>query len=151
MNPLQENLRTIRVLYSTILGGSLFFILISLFIVASIGPLAPIDKPTLTILLAVANVVGLSGVYGGIMVFRSRLKDIRNADNLKKLDLYKSAMIIRAALLESTTFFFVVIYLLSGHYLAIAESTLFIALMGFYFPTVLRVSQEIDIDPRDLL
>jgi hypothetical protein len=83
-------------------------------------------------------------------VFRTRVKDIQRLSLLEKLEVYKSAMILRVAMLEGATFLFIVIYLLSGSFVALVEGAVFIALMGIYFPTVMRISQEIGQDSREM-
>jgi hypothetical protein len=150
MGQIKQTIRGIQFLYSAVLGGSSFFLLLCIFLSESLGPLAPLDKQSVMILLAVASIAGISGIYAGLVVFRARVKDILRLSLPEKLEVYKSAMILRVAMLEGATFFFVVIYLISGSFIALVEGAVFIALMGIYFPTVMRISQEIGQDPREL-
>jgi hypothetical protein len=150
MSNIKQTIRGIQFLYSAILGGSSFFLLVSIFLSGSLGPFTTLDKQSVMILLAVASIAGISGIYAGLVVFRARVKDIQRLGLPEKLEVYKSAMILRVAMLEGATFFFIVIYLISGSFIALVEGAVFIALMGIYFPTVMRISQEIGQDPREM-
>ncbi len=148
---LKQDLKSIKIIHTAFMLGVFFFLIISVYINTVVGNFAFDPNSFESKLLFIAsNVLGIISITAGAVVFKQRMKDIEAFDLLGKIQKYREASIIRSATIESTTFFFIVCFLLSGSYIFIAEAIAGFAILGFFYPTNDRISKEINHDIKDL-
>lgn len=144
------SLQSLRIVYAGLLIGSISFLLIALFLLNSVGPFAsPEEVPTET-MLVIGLLLAAGSISAGMFIARKRLEQAAQAELKGKLELYSSAMIIRAATMEGSAFFFIIALLLTGSPYFIVGVTAILALQVLFFPTAKRVSTELGIDARQL-
>lgn len=148
---LRQDLKSIKIIHTAFMLGVFFFLIISVYINSVVGNFA-FDPTSFEskLLFVASNVLGIISITAGSYVFKQRMKDIESFDLLGKIQRYREASIIRSATIESTTFFFIVCFLLSGSYIFIAEAIIGFAILGFFYPTKDRISNEINHDIKDL-
>ncbi|HRW63702.1 MAG TPA: hypothetical protein P5132_09450, partial [Bacteroidales bacterium] len=137
----ENNLKNLRIIHIALMLGVMFFLLVSVFINQQTGALAfEKDSPEADIFLVVSNIIALAAITGGAFVFRNRLKGIDSLNLQDKLLKYREAHIIRAATIESPTFFFLVCFILFGSSIFIIEAICCFAILGFLFPSTSRIA-----------
>lgn len=97
----------------------------------------------------------------GYWLFGSQMKTAKAASNLSdKLNTYRSANIIRWALLEGAGLVALVFYLLSGNVILLAIAGIALLVLGLLHPNVMRLKVDLDLsqteldrldDPQDLV
>jgi len=121
--------KSLKVVHLALALGVVFFTLTSILLqFAGFGTPGPdVDK----ILVLVVPIFALIGSYASNFIFRKKLNEIRKKSSLKeKMEEYRSALIIRLALIEGPSFLTVVAYLLTGNYLFLG---LVVALLIVFF------------------
>jgi len=108
--------KSIKIVHIALVIGIVFFTLISVFL--QISGFGTVGQEINNGLLLLVPIFALIGIFASNLVFRKKLKGIREKSNLKeKMEDYRSALIIKLALIEGPSFFTVVAYLLTGNYI----------------------------------
>jgi hypothetical protein len=146
-----SDLKSIQVVYAALMIGPLLFLLIAVFLNQMNGAFVENDKDFMNIMLALSIVFSISAISAGIFIFNNRMKALNpGADVLEKIQLYRSVMIVKAALFEGAAFFAIVNYLLFGHYLFVVIGLACLGIMGIYFPVRKRIAQELQLEEKQL-
>lgn len=145
-----QDLRAIRIVYAALMSGVLFFFISGLFIILQIGPLFDGDKFLEQLFLIVSTSFAVVGIPSGILIFKKRISGIENLDFDEKISVYRSAMILRASILEGLGFLFLICFMQTGSKILAVEIVIILALMSFYFPTDSRLAEEMKHDLREI-
>jgi len=146
-----SDVKSIHVVYAALMIGPLFFLLVAAFLNQMNGTFIQNDKDFMNIMLALSVVFSISAISAGIFIFNSRMKTLDvAADVLEKIQLYRSVMIIKAALFEGAAFFAIVNYLLFGHYIFVVIALACLGIMAMYFPNRGRITKELQLKAEDL-
>jgi hypothetical protein len=98
----------------------------------------------------IVPVFAIAGIYGSQYLFKMKLNDIKNKTNLsEKLTDYKSACIIRWAILEAPSFLAIVAAIITGEVLLLGIVAIIIAWFVAIRPGVQRAINELDLDYKD--
>jgi hypothetical protein len=147
---LRKALKTFKIIQSGLIIGALSYLLISLYLNLSEGSLSQNSSEDGfdNTLLIVFNCIAIPCFAASFLVFRMKLKNIKEFSLDEKLKKYQEAMILRAAFIEAPAFSFIVGYLTVGSNIFLIEALACVLLLLFFFPTNRRVSEEIhhDID-----
>jgi len=139
-----EYFKSIKIVHIALVIGVVFFILISVFLqIKGFGTVAPeIDN----ILLFVVPIFALGGIFASNFVFKKRLNEIRKKSNLKeKMEEYRSALIVKLALIEGPSFFAVVTYLLTGNYIYLGLAVILIIVFLIYTPNKTKFINDLEL------
>ncbi|RKD91567.1 hypothetical protein [Mangrovibacterium diazotrophicum] len=142
--------KSIRIVYSALIMGLVFFSCMSFYLVHTTGPLGDFDEEAMEYLLLVANMLPLIAIPTGIFIARKRLSEIESTATAERLTQFQSAMIIRAATIEASGYFFLVCFALTGIHLLLVEALVMITLQVYFFPNNMRLSRELKLDLREL-
>lgn len=145
-----QDVRVIRMVYGAMMSGVMFFLICGFLIILKIGPLFDGDKILEQVFLIVSTLFAVIGIPSSILIFRKRINGIENLNFTEKISIYRSAIILRASILEGLGFFFIVCFMQTGTKMLAVEVLLIIALMAVYFPTDARISEEMKLDSRDI-
>jgi hypothetical protein len=105
----------------------------------------------MNIMLLISIVLAISAISAGLFVFNSSMKlTASESDVSKKFQIYRGAMIVRAALFEGAAFFAIVNLLLFGHFIFIVISLACLGIMAMYFPSRNRISKEMKLKVEDI-
>ena len=149
-NKVKVELRMLKIIHAALMISVITFLTISIILNKLMGKIVLIDTTTqLTIILMLSNLMAFSSVFTGIVVFKKRIRNL-DVDVLIKIQKYKEAMIIRSAAIESASFIFIVLFIITGSQILLAEAFLGLALMIVFFPTNSRIASEINYDIRSL-
>ena len=149
MTTSSPDLKSIKIVYGALLSGVIFFLVISVVLIYQIdGPFVAKDQFMEQALILVSSLFAVVSVSSGIYIFRKRMSAVETLSLKEKIATYQSAMIIRAATMEGSVFFFIICFLLQGSMITFVEVLSIIALMIYFFPTTIKVSDEIKHDLR---
>jgi thiosulfate reductase cytochrome b subunit len=145
--PLKTTITTLQIIYSALMAGVLFFLIVSVVLVLSGGAFIQGEKQEEQIFLIIAGVLAVTAIFAGISIVKKKLENLQLLQSIQeKIGQYRSLLIIRAALMEGPSFFFIVGYLLFGN-LAFGIGAVFcLAVMAAYFPTKSRIGNETGIN-----
>lgn len=147
--PQSIDIKSIRTIYIALILGVAFFLTITISLIYISGPLEEYDAFFQQILLIVSTIMAIISVTSGIIIFKKRTENIQDMSFQEKLNTFRSAMILRAATMEGSGFFFVVCVVLTGSMISMIEALVVLTIMLLYFPTNMRISEEMKLDLRE--
>jgi len=142
--------KSIRIVYSALIMGLVFFSCMSFYLVHSTGPIGDFDEEIVEYLLFIANILPLIAIPVGIFIARKRLNEIEATAIDDRLTQFQSAMLVRAATIEGSGYFFLVSFALTGMHVFFIEALAMITLQLYFFPNNTRLSRELKLDLREL-
>jgi hypothetical protein len=148
MEQIPTSVKTLQILYIALVSGIVFFIAASFFVVKTSGAL--IDDSQQQNTMQIIAVFSTITIPIGLFLFRKKLLETNNKHIHEKMEIYRSAMIIRAALMEGSAFFCIVSYMITGNIRMIILTALILAIMIFIFPTRPRIAGDLGISETDL-
>ena len=143
-----EYFKSIKIVHIALVVGVVFFALISVFLqIKGFGTVGhEIDK----VLLIVVPIFALIGIFASNFVFKKKLNEIRKKSNLKeKMEEYRSALIIKLALIEGPSFFAVVSFLLTGNYIYLGLTVILIIVFLIYTPNKTKFINELELTKKE--
>lgn len=146
---IRQELKSLRTIYGALIVGVVLFALIAIALTLK-GGVKQEDPGFAQILLIVATLTALVNIPIGFSLFKRRTATIHEEPLKNKIEIYRSAMIIRTAILEGNGFFFIVCYILTGATVFLIELLAIIVLMIYFFPTSSRLAKEMQHDLREL-
>ncbi|MGQ8337510.1 hypothetical protein ACUNWD_13240 [Sunxiuqinia sp. A32] len=146
--PQKQTIRSLRVIYTALMLGVTSLLVIASVINMQVGPLADKDPYFENLLLAISTIMAIISVSSGLFIFNKRMLQTDSKDISEKLEIYRSAMIIRLATMEGSGFFFIICYALTGSSISITEVVIILAMMFYFFPSNNRLSSELNTDHR---
>jgi len=145
MQSLKEYIRANQVICLALIIGQLLFAAISVYLVNS-GAMNIGDTGLNEVFLILVPVITLSSISGGFYYFSSKIKLIKDKTDLNgKLAEYRSAQIVRWALLEGPSFFSIVVYLITSNYLFLSIAVTIIAIFILLFPTREKFEKDLEL------
>lgn len=149
-NPNSSDIKAIRIVYIALMLGIAFFLLIAFALTLKIGSIGINDPNFEQVLLIVSTIMALVSIPSGIIIFNKRTENIQNINLAEKLDIFRSAMILRAATMEGAGFFFIVCVINTGSKISMIETLVVLAIMALYFPTNIRLANEMKHDLEEI-
>jgi hypothetical protein len=135
-------LKTMRIIFFALLAGQIIFMAVAFFTVNNNPPQSQSDD-LFNIIVPVA--IGL-GLFMSSLLFKQMLAKIKKDDSIEqKLEAYRSALIIRYALLEGPSIFSTVVYLLSGNIIFLAFSGVMILAFLINMPSRDKATQDLNL------
>jgi anaerobic C4-dicarboxylate transporter len=135
-------LKTMRIIFFALLAGQIIFMAVAFFTVNNNPPQSQSDD-LFNIIVPVA--IGL-GLFMSSLLFKQMLAKIKKDDSFEqKLEAYRSALIIRYALLEVPSIFSTVVYLFSGNIIFLAFSGVMILAFLMNMPSRDKATQDLNL------
>jgi len=145
----KEYFRILGILYFALLSGQFFFAAVSLFANLS-GAINQEGSSLRDIFIIAVPIFVIGGIFGSITIFKTKLAAIKDKIELKeKMADYRSACIIRWALLEFPSFFAILVYFLTGDILFLGMAALVVAYFISIKPSLEKASNELELDYND--
>lgn len=142
----REYFRTLKVAFFALVSGQLFFALISVLLI-EMGKFTSGMTELRNVFLLIALVFIALGVTTGILVFRKRITSLREQTGLpEKMTGYRSALIVRYALLEIPAFVSLIFFLVTGDYLLLGLAFLVIIFFLTLIPTVPKAIADLELN-----
>lgn len=102
-----------------------------------------------SIFLMLTLALAIGGAFLGNMLFQQRLNAISATSLMDKLRQYRTALILKYALLEAPALLSVIFYLLEGNIYLPTITFLLLGLMVYNLPTKTRVSNDLNLSIQE--
>ncbi|WP_167611971.1 hypothetical protein [Maribellus sediminis] len=148
----KEYFRSLQIVHLALMAGIVSFIVIAI-VLQNMG-FESDGEDMLPALIYVVPVFMIGGILASNYVFKFRLKTCISQSGLKqKLEEYRSALIIKFALVEGPSFFAIIAYLLTANLVFVGITVLLLAVLLSYRPTPAKsiIDLELDYDEREIL
>lgn len=146
---LDENIRNNFVLWIAMLIGQLFFAAISIYLVTS-GAMKVDQLDLSKILLYIVPIIAIASVFTSNYIFKQRLNALKDQTDLNtKFVDYRSALIIRWALIEGPSFFAIISYLLTGNLILLGVGVILIIIFILFMPNRSNAEADLEISWQD--
>ena len=146
---LGENLRNNLIVWAAMLIGQVLFLAIAVYLVIYGG--MNIAQPDINkILLFIVPLMAISCVFISFNIFKQRVVDLKDKLDLNtKLTDYRSALIVRWALVEGPSFFAIVSYLLTGNYILLGIAIILIMIFILVMPSQSKMEADLELSWQD--
>lgn len=153
MTTLQQNFKQyfniLRILHLSLLATVVAFGVAVQFVLLPTGSFGSIENSGLYVNLAAGYMVFAIAI--GYWLFGNQMKNAKAGNNLSdKLHTYRSASIIRWALLEGAALAALVFYLLCGSVVLLAVAGISLVVFLLLHPNVMRLKIDLDLSPAEL-
>ncbi|WP_167618647.1 hypothetical protein [Maribellus sediminis] len=148
----KEYFRSLQIVHLALMAGIVSFIVIAI-VLQNMG-FESDGEDMIPALIYVVPVFMIGGILASNNVFKFRLKTCISQSGLKqKLEEYRSALIIKFALVEGPSFFAIIAYLLTANLVFVGITVLLLAVLLSYRPTPAKsiIDLELDYDERKIL
>jgi len=137
-------IKSLKIVHIALVLGIVFFALISILLQSKgFGDLGEEIK---NILLILVPIFVAFGILASRFIFKQRIKTIDKSFSLKKkLENYRSALILKFALIEAPSFFAIVSYLLTGDYIFLVLVVILIVVFIFYTPSLTKSINDLEL------
>lgn len=139
-NP-KEHFKVTLMLFTAMLGGIFIFAMIALYL--NYGKVEP--EQDITLFLTIAIALAVNALFAGDLVAKKIVKKALNGTFHEKMDAYRSATIIKLALLEGTALFSIVTYLLTANLMLLIVAALMAVVFRYHRPTPVRVAKTMQL------
>lgn len=131
-------------------SGQFFFLLITFYLHYS-GQFTLVDSSLTNALMIVAPFIVMGGLSAAFFVVKNQLGAIKKSGNLKeKLTRYRATMILKYALLEGPSFFAIVCYLLTSHYLFPFLAGMIMLVFFINRPSAEKAMEELELSQEEI-
>lgn len=135
--------KEIQTIHIALMIGILFFGAIACIMNYLAGKITD-DKTLENILIPFVAFFVIAEVAGSQLFFKIKLKDCKKQVSLKdKLDGYRSALIVKFAMVEGAAFFAIIAFFLTGNLLFLGFIILLFFVFLFYKPTRLKLIEDL--------
>lgn len=127
----KSEIKSLRVLYLALLTGQVLFVIIS-FVVVKFNDALPVNENFSRVLQIIALGVAAAAFFIGYNIFKKRIKGIHEAGYItmeRKIEQYRAVSIMRWALMEGSTLFSIIGFIITSNYAFVILA----ALMLFFF------------------
>ena len=141
----KEYFKSLTIAHAALIMGQLLFAGVIYFQVSSAGNSIS-DRNGIPFDIIVPILV-IGGIVASYFIFNTLLKSAKNKSNLKeKLVSYRSAMIVRFALLEGPSLFSIIIVMITGNIMFFIYTLLIIGFFLYYRPTKESITNELELN-----
>ncbi len=142
---LNEIIKQSQLICSSLIIGQLFFLAVAIFLVtraeAGIGEVDLGD-----IFIFIIPIFAVTSIAASYFVFKNKLNRLKESQSVEqKLVDYRSAQIIRWALLEGPSFLTIIAFLLTGQFIFVGVVAIIIMFFIPTFPSAARLEQDLEL------
>lgn len=143
----KDNFKSLQIIYYALIAGQFFFGLVT-YILSTMENFNSGGKELRDIFIYIVPVFAVGGFLGSIFIFKNRLQAAKNkADLFDIMADYRSALIVRYALLEGPSFLSIAVYFLTGDIIFLVFSGLIILYFFAIKPTTEKAAIELNLNP----
>ena len=143
-NP-KEHFKVTLMLFTAMLGGIFIFAMVALYL--NYGKVEPEQDITLFLIIAIA--LAVNAVFAGDLVAKKIVNKALNGTFQEKMDAYRSATIVKLALLEGTALFSIVTYLITANLMLLIVAALMAVIFRYHRPTPVRVAKTMQLKKEE--
>ncbi|MFN8285353.1 MAG: hypothetical protein U0V74_01300 [Chitinophagales bacterium] len=145
---IKEKIKALQIIHIALTLGSLVYIFITTAVAFKPLHTTPVDEEQIFVGVAVVFALSISVISKFIF---SKVVDKAKAETTieKKLDSYRTAFIIKVAMLEASTLFSCTITLITGCYLTIGLAFMTWLILALQRPTEMSIADDLGISPSE--
>ena len=141
--------KSIKIVHIALVAGIVFFALISVFL--QFSGFGTVGQEISNGLLIFVPAFAFIGIFLSNFLFKKKLYGINVKPTLKeKMEDYRSALIIKFALIEGPSFFTVVAFLLTGNYIYLGIIAILIIVFLIHAPNKSKFIHDIELSKNEL-
>lgn len=145
----KEYFKSLNILFLALLMGQVSFAAISYYLNLVVKPQMGVMR---NMFIIVALALMMNGFVLGNFLYKSQIKRMRDFTQLSfKLGGYRSAFLLRLALLEGASLFSIVAYLLTADITFMVIAGLIVAYFIYLRPSIDKVAMDLGLDRSDRL
>jgi len=145
----KEYFNALNIMYVALIMGQVFFAVITLFLNLNSVISFNFEESKLALVL-IAVILAFSGIYGSNYIFKIKISSIKQTMTLfNKLLEYRSASILKWAILEAPSFFAIIGYFLTGDMTFIIITLAIISFFAMNRPTPEKTCIELELETQD--
>lgn len=142
----KEYFRAIQIIFASLVAGQVFFALVLIFL-RLVGDFNPGLAELKLVFMIISCLMVIGGYLGGKYLFRMRMNSAKELPVLSdKMNSYRSALIVRYALLEGPAFFAFVSFLLTVDWLFLGIGGFIIAIFITLFPSKNSAIRDLELN-----
>lgn len=146
---LKESIRNNYVVWFSMLIGQVFFCAIALYLV-KLRAMNIIQSNLNSILLYLVPAVAVVCIFTSFYIYKQRMVALKDITDLnQKITDYRSALIVRWALIEGPSFLAIVAYLLTGNYILLGVAAVIIAVFILIMPNQTKFEADLELGWQD--
>ena len=145
-------IKTMVMLHSALLFGQILFIAIASVVVFFSKTINPVLAEYSYTFIAVSLLAGVVSFLISKTVFQKKLENIKQGQITiqEKVEYYRSASLLRWAIIEAATLLTIVLFLLTQHYFIMAIACVLIILFFSKRPSLEMVAEDLSISPVEI-
>lgn len=145
----KEILRTIKFIFYILFTGVILFTAVVFIVVQVQGP-ALQDKEMYRNLFLLAIFVSAAGLVFSNVLYKKKMKAVSlNLPLLKKLDIYRAALMSYTSLCEAASIFTLIVFFMTGEYRVLFIIGFILAAMLMRRPENYKIFNELQLDSKD--
>jgi hypothetical protein len=146
----KEYLGSLNLVFYGLLAGQIIMGIIFIFVNQSTTTPLLTDPRTVNILLIFLALLLIQGVFVSNLLYKKKLRNAAKLDLLlQKTAAYRSALVLRMAMLEVPVIFSIILFYLTSNYLNLAIAGVIILYFASLRPNREKISRELDLNPSD--
>ena len=150
MNTHKEIIASLKIIHLTMMVGVAIFYIISFFLVKQLGPFGKLEQAAgQTILIGFLLIAALLVILAYIVHSR-KIKTISQLPIQEKLQVYRTSLILKLAMLEGSVFLGIATYLMIGLVSVFAATAIIMMLLLLNHPTADQLSTELGLNPPEI-
>ncbi len=143
-----EYFKSIKIIHIALLTGVVFFMAISFLL--QLDGFGKVGKEVSNILLIIISIFSLFGIIASNIIFKNKVNEISKKSSLKiKMMDYRSALIVKLALIEGPSFFSVVAFLITGEYIFLGIALILIIVFLIYTPGRTKLKNDLALSKKE--
>ncbi len=145
-----NSFKVLSIMHKVLLAGQVLFSAVCAYLVYAkilVPPAPELNK----VLQVAALVAAAGGIYGGMLLFKKKLVDIRAMEHAKeKFALYRAACLLQWALMEGPSLFCTICFFLTGNYAFLALVLVIVFVFTMTAPSKLKMQLQLQVSEAEL-
>ncbi|MFH0893763.1 MAG: hypothetical protein V2A54_04945 [Bacteroidota bacterium] len=147
----KNNMKSLQITSMAMIFGIVTFMAVGVFMTFTEGPVVPIDQETLYMIAGGIVLLTILSVAGGNFIFKKKIAALDPTQDIQsRMIQYRTAVIIRLALMEMPAFVSCVALLILGDYTLLAGAALSVLAMLYFMPKAAVVFRDLGINAWDV-
>lgn len=142
MDDFAKQIRLLKILHMALVAGCSGYLVISVMVNRLSGPINDLGDYLPVIVLA-CTLSATALIFAGFFLFRKRMAGIKDLPLARRLEIYRAAMLIRAAMIEGAAFLCTTFFLLGGDMIFLLEAIAGIIILIMLVPSEFKVASDI--------
>lgn len=151
--PPLSNIRTLKLLHSSLLVGQLVFAAIAVYLIYS-KSFYPVFQKSEIVTIVSSGVIGFACAFIiiALQIYKKKVDEIKNSDeNISlKISRFRTVSIIRWAMIEAPAMLAIICYLLTGNQFLLIVIAIILFIFYYTKPSLAKVATELSMSEKEV-